>query len=83
MYRLLHLQVLIKLRSAKKNVEDQGGKIVNEFKLVKGFTYVHQPRGYGGSADSHASAEFPDDKVHSLSSNEHINVEKAGVVTTQ
>ncbi|CAK1360966.1 uncharacterized protein RHO25_005416 [Cercospora beticola] len=52
--------------AAKKNVEDQGGKIVNEFKLIKGFT-----------------AEFPDDKVHSLSSNEHINVEKDGVVTTQ
>ncbi|KAM3423722.1 hypothetical protein BST61_g1134 [Cercospora zeina] len=52
--------------TAKKQVEEQGGKIVNEFKLVKGFT-----------------AEFPDDKVHTLASNEHINVEKDGLVTTQ
>ncbi|CAK3809386.1 Hypothetical predicted protein [Lecanosticta acicola] len=29
------------------------------------------------------TAEFPDDKVHSLSSNEHINVEADGKVTTQ
>jgi len=27
-----------KLEEAKKKVTDQGGKIVNEFKLVKGFT---------------------------------------------
>ena len=26
--------------AAKKQVEEQGGKIVNEYKLVKGFTYV-------------------------------------------
>ncbi|KAI5358020.1 Putative peptidase S8 propeptide/proteinase inhibitor I9 [Septoria linicola] len=52
--------------TAKKQVEDQGGKVVNEYKLIKGFT-----------------AEFPDDKVHSLSSNEHINVENDGVVKTQ
>lgn len=25
---------------AKKQVEEQGGKIVNEYKLIKGFTYV-------------------------------------------
>jgi len=25
---------------AKKQVTEQGGKIVNEFKLIKGFTYV-------------------------------------------
>ena len=29
------------------------------------------------------SAEFPDDKVHSLSTNEHLNVENDGKVTTQ
>lgn len=29
--------------SAKKQVTDQGGKIINEFKLVKGFTYVSIP----------------------------------------
>jgi hypothetical protein len=27
--------------AAKKQVEEQGGKIVNEYKLVKGFTYVY------------------------------------------
>ncbi|EMC96626.1 hypothetical protein BAUCODRAFT_34001 [Baudoinia panamericana UAMH 10762] len=54
------------LDAAKKQVTDQGGKIVNEFKLIKGFT-----------------AEFPEDKVHTLSSNEHLNVENDGKVTTQ
>lgn len=29
------------------------------------------------------SAEFPDDTVHSLSTNEHLNVENDGKVTTQ
>ncbi|KAK4553723.1 hypothetical protein LTR86_009221 [Recurvomyces mirabilis] len=52
--------------SAKKQVTDQGGKIVNEFKLIKGFT-----------------ASFPDDKVHTLQSNEHLNVENDGQVKTQ
>ncbi|RMY62144.1 hypothetical protein D0863_11056 [Hortaea werneckii] len=54
------------LDAAKKQCSDQGGKIVHEFKLVKGFT-----------------AEFPADKVHTLSSNEHINVEDDKQVTTQ
>nr|POE61060.1 hypothetical protein CFP56_64769 [Quercus suber] len=55
------------LDAAKKQVTQQGGKIVNEFKLIKGFT-----------------AEFPADKAaHTLSSNEHINVENDGKVTTQ
>ena len=30
------------LDAAKKQVEEQGGKITNEFKLIKGFTYVPQ-----------------------------------------
>ncbi|EME47802.1 hypothetical protein DOTSEDRAFT_60196 [Dothistroma septosporum NZE10] len=55
-----------KLEEAKKQVTEQGGKITNEFTLIKGFT-----------------AEFPADKVHTLSSNEHINVENDGKVTTQ
>ena len=29
------------LEAAKKKVTDQGGKIVNEFTLIKGFTYVY------------------------------------------
>ncbi|TKA83915.1 hypothetical protein B0A55_00179 [Friedmanniomyces simplex] len=53
------------LDAAKKQVTDQGGKIVNEFKLIKGFT-----------------AEFPADKVHTLQSNEHLNVEADGQVKT-
>jgi len=32
---------------------------------------------------THPSASFPEDKVHSLSTNEHINVENDGKVTTQ
>ncbi|KAK3651116.1 hypothetical protein LTR56_005880 [Elasticomyces elasticus] len=51
---------------AKKQVTEQGGKIINEFKLIKGFT-----------------AEFPEDKVHTLQSNEHLNVENDGQVKTQ
>lgn len=31
----------------------------------------------------HCRAEFPADKVHTLSSNEHIEVEKDGEVKTQ
>lgn len=54
------------LETAKKQVTDQGGKIVHEFKLVKGFT-----------------AEFPADKLHTLQSNEHLNVEEDKQVTTQ
>jgi len=54
------------LEEAKKQVTDQGGKIVNEFKLVKGFT-----------------AEFPADKVHTLQSNDHLNVEADSEVKTQ
>ncbi|KAK6441803.1 hypothetical protein LTR95_001969 [Oleoguttula sp. CCFEE 5521] len=73
------------LESAKKQVTEQGGKIEHEFKLVKGFTYVgpllRQTRGH--KADEARSASFPADKVHSLSSNEHINVEADGEVKTQ
>ncbi|WPG97999.1 Hypothetical protein R9X50_00078200 [Acrodontium crateriforme] len=54
------------LEAAKKQVQEQGGSIVNEFKLVKAFT-----------------ASFPEDSVHTLASNEHINVEDDGKVTTQ
>lgn len=31
------------LEAAKKKVTDQGGKIVSEFSLIKGFTYVVLP----------------------------------------
>ncbi|PNS21065.1 hypothetical protein CAC42_3402 [Sphaceloma murrayae] len=54
------------LDKAKKQVTDQGGKIVNEFKLIKGFT-----------------AEFPADKVHTLKTNEHLDVEADSEVKTQ
>ncbi|KAI9686321.1 MAG: hypothetical protein M1820_010645 [Bogoriella megaspora] len=54
------------LDKAKQTVEEQGGKITHNFKLIKGFT-----------------AEFPADKVHTLSSNDHINVEADQEVKTQ
>ncbi|KAF2870701.1 hypothetical protein BDV95DRAFT_574375 [Massariosphaeria phaeospora] len=54
------------LDNAKKQVTDQGGKITNEFTLIKGFT-----------------AEFPEDKVHSLATNDHITVEADSEVKTQ
>ena len=38
---------------------------------------------YNIITDTCFSASFPDDKVHSLSTNEHINVENDGEVTTQ
>ncbi|KAF7190203.1 hypothetical protein HII31_08534 [Pseudocercospora fuligena] len=62
----MHDPILIHYHSAKKQVEEQGGKIADEYTLIKGFT-----------------AEFPDDKVHSLSTDDHINVENDGKVTTQ
>ncbi|KAF2198107.1 hypothetical protein GQ43DRAFT_474844 [Delitschia confertaspora ATCC 74209] len=54
------------LENAKKAVTDKGGKITNEFTLIKGFT-----------------AEFPEDSVQALESNEHITVEADSEVKTQ
>ncbi|PVH99737.1 hypothetical protein DM02DRAFT_672470 [Periconia macrospinosa] len=54
------------LDKAKSHVQEQGGKITNEFTLIKGFT-----------------AEFPEDKVHTLSTNDHITVEADSEVKTQ
>jgi len=55
---------------AKKQVTDQGGKITNEFKLIKGFTWVHRYRSLYDTPLIFCSAEFPADKVHTLKSNE-------------
>jgi hypothetical protein len=38
---------------------------------------------FGPGLTDDDSASFPEDKVHTLSSNEHINVENDGKVTTQ
>ncbi|KAK3201465.1 hypothetical protein GRF29_185g1062729 [Pseudopithomyces chartarum] len=54
------------LENAKKQVQEKGGKITNEFTLIKGFT-----------------AEFPDDQVNALETNEHITVEADSEVKTQ
>ncbi|CAI6334081.1 unnamed protein product [Periconia digitata] len=54
------------LDKAKSQVQEQGGKITNEFTLIKGFT-----------------AEFPEDKVHTLSTNDHVTVEADSEVKTQ
>ncbi|CAD0100106.1 unnamed protein product, partial [Aureobasidium mustum] len=73
------------LDAAKKQVTDQGGKITTEFKLIKGFTYAFPPWTivpHEQRLTPH-SAEFPEDKVHTLSSNDHINVENDGEVRTQ
>jgi hypothetical protein len=85
----LHRTTKLTHLSAKKQCTDQGGKIEHEFKLVKGFTYVSlQCRhyvlySYCEYGLMNNSASFPEDKVHTLSSNEHINVENDGKVTTQ
>ncbi|RMY35420.1 hypothetical protein D0866_04619 [Hortaea werneckii] len=71
------------LDAAKKQCSDQGGKIVHEFKLVKGFTYNDTEIRADKVFFAHIRAEFPADKVHTLSSNEHINVEDDKQVTTQ
>ncbi|CZT19909.1 uncharacterized protein RCC_05765 [Ramularia collo-cygni] len=54
------------LDQAKKQVTEQGGKVTDEYTLIKAFT-----------------AEFPDDQVHTLASNDHITVEKDQEVKTQ
>ncbi|USP75672.1 hypothetical protein yc1106_02946 [Curvularia clavata] len=64
------------LEAAKKKVTDQGGKIVNEFTLIKGFTQT-----WLTSVPN--SAEIPDDVVSTLESNEHVTVEKDQEVRTQ
>ncbi|KAI9709194.1 MAG: hypothetical protein M1828_002533 [Chrysothrix sp. TS-e1954] len=54
------------LEKAKKSVQEQGGKVTDEYTLIKGFR-----------------AEFPADKVHTLATNEHMDVEADGEVKTQ
>lgn len=89
--RCLHAQVTLakdapveELEKAKQHVKDQGGEIVSEFSLIKGFTYatfiffsrfkqVLTPR----------SAKIPDDAVSVLKSNDKITVEADGEVRTQ
>ena len=77
--------LLILYARAKKHVTDQGGKITNEFKLVKGFTYdLPNSSGISSRSDlTFSSADMPPDKVSTLQSNEHINFEADGEVTTQ
>lgn len=70
---------------AKATAESQGGKIVEEFALIKGFTYfflnlnAERNRGLRISI----SVEYPDDHVGVLESNDQINVEKDSEVKTQ
>ncbi|KAH7562912.1 hypothetical protein BM1_02432 [Bipolaris maydis] len=76
------------LDAAKKKVTDQGGKIINEFTLIKGFTYVHTSLSVLYEPDKHAdypttSAEIPDDVVSTLKSSEHVTVETDAEVRTQ
>lgn len=56
---------------------------MHEYKLVKGFTFVTQQSALNANRLTFYSAEFPDDKVHSLQSNDHLNVEADSKVTTQ
>ena len=61
---------------------DKGGKITHEFSLIKGFTYVAQVV-FKCFTHSVNSAEFPNDSVQTLESNEHVVVEADSVVKTQ
>ena len=72
------------LRSrAKQKVLDQGGRITQEFTLIKGFALVlaQQSLTLLSDADCAHRVEFDDDVVLQLSSNESINVEEDKEVT--
>lgn len=72
------------LEKAKQQVKDQGGKIVHEFTLIKGFTYIFALSPVACSdANTKGSAEIPDDCVSTLESNDKITVEKDSEVKTQ
>lgn len=71
------------LDKAKQHVTDQGGKITNEFTLIKGFRYAAWRLHLPAVALTYYSAEIPDDVVSTLSSNEHVNVEADSEVRTQ
>ncbi|KAI0469452.1 hypothetical protein F4859DRAFT_132091 [Xylaria cf. heliscus] len=61
--------------AAKQHAKDQGGKITHEYNLIKGFalTWV--------SLDS---VEFPEDRITTLESHEHVKgVERDQEVRTQ
>ena len=63
---------------------DKGGKITHEFSLIKGFTYVHLDSvSLDLFTKYHGSAEFPDDSVQTLETNEHVTVEADSVAKTQ
>lgn len=66
----------------KQEAIDQGAKITHESKLITSFTYgclVLQD-----SSDTNVGrAEFPKDKVHTLSSNNDVSVEADQEVKTQ
>ena len=72
------------LSKAKETAKSSGGTITHEFTLIKAFTYVHLSAIYNmAPSDTLHSVEFPEDKVGTLSTNEHINVEQDGEVKTQ
>ena len=71
------------LDKAKSDVKSQGGKITKEFKLIKGFTYVDFIHSSQRVWLMTCSAEFPEDSTHTLSTNEHIDVEADSEVKTQ
>ncbi|KAI9737826.1 MAG: hypothetical protein M1834_009195 [Cirrosporium novae-zelandiae] len=54
------------LQKAKDKAISEGGKITDEFTLIKGF-----------------AVDFPADAVHTLATNEHLNVEADQIVHTQ
>ena len=69
---------------AKQTVQEQGGKVTHEFKLVKGFTYgPSKSLGSQVPRSKIHSAEFPADILHTMQSNQHIEVEADKEVRTQ
>ena len=80
------------LPRAKDHAKDQGGKITHDSALLKSFQYVASHLSpvictkikVGAGAEPYlCSVEFPEDAVHSLASNEHIDVEADTEVKTQ
>jgi hypothetical protein len=82
-YNILTLSLLRRCR-AKEEAVSQGGKIINEFVLIQGFTYAQCAHVQDvESTDISSSVEYPDDHVGVLKTNDHITVEEDGEVTTQ
>ena len=83
-YLIYLIYKFLTLGSAKKNATDQGGKIVHEYTLFKGFSYVFNAVTRTTFKLKFKSVTFPEDAVNTLESNPHVQaVEVDKEVKTQ